>query len=72
MVEQQQLLAAIQAAQKRNAEAMASKKQANGEDKPEAGKEDAKPTEEQIAAARLEQQRALEMNAFQQRYNRLI
>lgn len=72
MVEQQQLLAAIQAAQKRNAEAMAAQKQASGEDKPETGKDGAKPTEEQIAAARLEQQRALEMNAFQQRYNRLI
>jgi hypothetical protein len=54
------LIAAIQAAQKRNAEAY---KEGTAKDsvKPKTGEE-----------GRLEQQRAAEMNAFQQRYNRLI
>ena len=66
--DQQQLIAAIQAAQKRNAELLNKETAEEGKSTEAA----VQMTKEQIDAARLEQQRIYEANAFQQRYSRLV
>lgn len=81
MIDQEELIKAIQEQQRLQREAIA-KAQAEGKlQKPdeaankEPSKEEEKPkqmSEEEIKAAIAQQQRQMEVNAFQQRYNRLI